>query len=99
MIAGLVQARPEDGVAWLTPYWKLLNIWADFLIASLPDPGKQLCTDDFEGPSPHNANLAAKGIVALQAYAVMLDALGDYSAAEKYRTHAFAFAKNWTSMA
>ena len=29
-------------------------------MASLPDPGDQLCTDDFEGKSPHNVNLAAK---------------------------------------
>lgn len=26
----------------------MLFTWADFLINSLPDPGKQLCTDDFE---------------------------------------------------
>lgn len=34
--------------------------WGDYMVASLPDPGDQLCTDDFEGPSPHNVNLAAK---------------------------------------
>ncbi len=39
---------------------KLLMQWGDYMVASLPDPGDQLCTDDFEGPSPHNVNLAAK---------------------------------------
>lgn len=29
-------------------YWPVLFTWADFLVNSLPDPGKQLCTDDFE---------------------------------------------------
>ena len=38
----------------------LLAIWGKYLLESLPDPGDQLCTDDFEGPSPHNVNLAAK---------------------------------------
>ena len=38
----------------------MLKIWADYIVVSLPDPGDQLCTDDFEGPSPHNVNLAAK---------------------------------------
>lgn len=50
---GLFNAWPK--------YSKLLYQWADYLITVLPDPGTQLCTDDFEGPSPHNANLAAKG--------------------------------------
>ena len=39
---------------------KVLLIWGDYIVASLPDPGNQLCTDDFEGRSPHNVNLAAK---------------------------------------
>ena len=34
-------------------YWHLLFTWADFLSASLPDPGKQLCTDDFEAVWEH----------------------------------------------
>lgn len=97
MLAGLFKV--QKSLKYLLPYWHMLNGWADFIVASLPDPGNQLCTDDFEGPSPHNVNLAAKGIVALEAYAGMLDVLGDYSAANKYRSHAFAFAKNWTALA
>ena len=38
----------------------MLITWGDYIVASLPDPGDQLCTDDFEGESPHNVNLAAK---------------------------------------
>ena len=41
-------------------YRTLLKTWADNIAFSLPDPGDQLCTDDFEGKSPHNVNLAAK---------------------------------------
>ena len=47
----------------------LLSTWANDTVASLPDPGNQLCTDDFEGPSPHNVNLAAK--VAMITLALM----------------------------
>ncbi len=39
---------------------KILIEWGDYMVSSLPDPGNQLCTDDFEGPSPYNVNLAAK---------------------------------------
>ena len=43
--------------AWYRP---LLEIWGKYLESTLPDPGNQICVDDFEGPSPHNVNLAAK---------------------------------------
>ena len=66
---------------------ELLRTWADYLVFSLPDPGDQLCTDDFEGPSPHNVNLALKvsqslSILSLPWFALYLQgivALGAYS--------------------
>lgn len=123
-------------------YWPLLQSWAQYLVTVLPDPGDQLCTDDFEGvseregrgregkrkweekceaawrgehrrgeliesttsqpynsvcniaycffcywffvfvyiqPSPHNVNLAAKGIVALGAFGTLCEKLGKHS--------------------
>ncbi|CAJ1369029.1 unnamed protein product [Effrenium voratum] len=82
-----------------TGYWPLLKTWADFLITSLPDPGNQLCTDDFEGPNPHNVNLAAKGIVALGAYAQLLEMDGQASEAQKYLAKAEGFAASWEEKA
>lgn len=38
----------------------LLKQWAEFSVSNLPSPPLQKCTDDFEGPSPNNVNLAAK---------------------------------------
>ena len=38
----------------------MLDTWGKYLAASLPDPSDQLSADDFEGPSAHNVNLAAK---------------------------------------
>ena len=58
MIAGIV--HQTNDMSFIKPYWPVLNTWLDYIIASLPDPGNQLCTDDFEGASPHNMNLAAK---------------------------------------
>lgn len=58
MIAGIIHETKD--ISFLTPYWKVLKTWADYIVTSLPDPGNQLCTDDFEGKSPHNMNLAAK---------------------------------------
>lgn len=45
MCAALVQRL--NTTDFLQPYWKLINIWADYLNSTLPDPKDQLCTDDF----------------------------------------------------
>ena len=45
MLAAVAQRL--DAVDFLEPYWNLLDIWGHYLNDSLPDPGNQLCTDDF----------------------------------------------------
>merc|ERR1719300_871446 len=99
MVAATAQAQGGDAKAlvWARPYLPMLQSWADYLVKSLPDPGNQLCTDDFEGPSPHNVNLAAKGIVALEAFAGLLEAKSKCSEALLYRQLAKALAFRWTS--
>eukprot|EP00401_Gymnodinium_catenatum_P037391 CAMPEP_0117518306 /NCGR_PEP_ID=MMETSP0784-20121206/32063_1 /TAXON_ID=39447 /ORGANISM="" /LENGTH=705 /DNA_ID=CAMNT_0005314221 /DNA_START=1 /DNA_END=2118 /DNA_ORIENTATION=- len=97
MLAGLY--KEQRSLSYLAPYWHMLDTWADFIVDSLPDPGSQLCTDDFEGPSPHNTNLAAKGIVALEAYSGLLRAKGDDEKAERYLKQASGFASAWVANA
>jgi hypothetical protein len=45
MLASLVQKL--NTTDFLQPYWNVTEIWAQYLNSTLPDPGKQLCTDDF----------------------------------------------------
>jgi hypothetical protein len=97
MLAAIAQQQKGD-VAWLTPYWPALQTWADYLVAALPDPGNQLCTDDFEGPSPHNVNLALKGIVGLGAWSQLLNYAGQTSAAKTALSQADSFATQWIAM-
>jgi hypothetical protein len=76
MLAAAVVVKPSATAAiyeQLEPYWYLLSTWSDYLLSALPDPEEQLCTDDFLGPSPHNTNLAIKGILGLHAYTVLLE--------------------------
>jgi hypothetical protein len=56
------------------------------------------CTDDFEGPSPHNANLALKGMVGLGAWANLLDQAGDPVLAATYNNYASTFLNDWLSL-
>ena len=45
MLAGIVQKLATTD--FLAPYWNVMEIWAQYLNSTLPDPGNQLCTDDF----------------------------------------------------
>mmetsp|Transcript_40305 Transcript_40305/g.56030 ORF Transcript_40305/g.56030 Transcript_40305/m.56030 type:complete len:686 (+) Transcript_40305:68-2125(+) len=98
MMASVAQHQSCD-VSFLEDYWPLLAIWGDYLNSSLPDPQDQLCTDDFEGPSPQNVNLAAKGIVGLAAYSYLLNCSGDHQNATRYYESAVNFVPFWLTNA
>ena len=46
LLAAIAQ-RQNQQIDYLQPYAPLLESWAHYLNDSLPDPGNQLCTDDF----------------------------------------------------
>ena len=98
MLAAIAQRQSGD-VSWLVPYQRILEEWAQFINSTLPDPEQQLCTDDFEGPSPHNANLAVKGIVSLNAYAILLRYFGRFAEADTYDALATQYASDWKELA
>jgi KpsF/GutQ family protein len=79
--------------------WDLLGGWAAFVNASLPFPPAQLATDDFAGPAPNNTNLVVKGIVALGAWAQLLDARGAAAQAAEVRGWAATHAATLVALA
>lgn len=98
MLAAIAQRT--QSTAFVAPrFWPLLKQWADYLVQTSLDPGDQLCTDDFEGPSPHNANLAAKGIIGLGAYAYLVNVSGDRAAAAYYHGVATSYVPQWQAKA
>ena len=102
IIAALVsysQKQEKDYQSLIFPkYQTFIQGWGDYLISGdgvLPDPGDQLCTDDFLGPSPHNVNLALKGIVGLGCYAHICGLQNRSNDATKYMTYAEQYADYW----
>jgi len=99
MIAAVAKLTNYDIVLQNPAYWALIQQWGDYLVSVLPDPGDQLCTDDFEGPTPHDANLAVKGIIGIAAFAQLNDLMGNSTAAQKYLTIANMYAQDWIFLA
>jgi hypothetical protein len=104
MVSAIVRHDPQHDTSFVYPqYWPLLVSWADYLMQTLPFPESQLCTDDFTGKLANNTNLAAKGIVALEAFAGLCDRVNTANDAvedcSKYRDAARSFATTWKTYA
>jgi len=98
MTAAILQRT--NNASWFYPlYWGLLQSWGEYLVQNLPYPGNQLCTDDFEGPSPNNTNLAAKGIVALDALSYIAKFLGNNTLAQELHAVAINYSQIWQQCA
>lgn len=76
-----------------------MSSWADYLVASGLDPENQLCTDDFAGHMPHNANLAIKAILGIAAFGQLCQAVGKVADAERYSGIARDWAERWEGLA
>ena len=58
----------------------------------------QLCSDDFEGPSAHNANLAAKSILGIGAFSALCNAT-HRACGGRYMRVATEYASKWPMLA
>lgn len=92
-------AHIQGNADFAAQYWPLLTRWAAYLRVNGLDPGDQLSTDDFAGPSAHNANLALKAILALGAYSQMAHMLGKNDVAAQYHQIAQHMAHQWMKLA
>ncbi|MDR2079710.1 MAG: DUF4965 domain-containing protein [Treponema sp.] len=88
-------ARAEGNAGFSAPYFDLAKKWVRYLTEYGEDPGEQLCTDDFAGHLAHNCNLAAKAIMGIEAYAILLDMAGDRAEAGEHHARAQAMAAAW----
>ena len=92
-------ARVEKNTKFAEKYEALLKKWANYLLEKGFDPENQLCTDDFTGHLAHNANLSIKAIIAIRAYADILEMMGKKEEAKPFIERAQQWAKDWVKAA
>eukprot|EP01052_Picozoa_sp_SAG31_P031589 SAG31_NODE_3363_length_4363_cov_1.997186_3_plen_711_part_00 len=100
LILAAIARRRGNRTDFIAPrYWPLLKTFADYLVSTAFDPADQLCSDDFMGKSAHNANLAVKGILAIGAYALLMELKGDVASAIRYMAIARNYSAHWQQRA
>ena len=92
-------AQRIGSTALAEEFFTELTSWADYLVASGLDPQNQLCTDDFAGHMPHNANLAIKAILGIGAFGQLCAVIGKAEQAQPYLQTARLWAAQWETMA
>lgn len=89
----------DGNAGYALPYWDILTAWTNYLVDNGQDPENQLCTDDFAGHWPHNANLSIKAIMGVAGYAELALLNGDVATYEKYNKIAKDMAAKWEAAA
>ena len=97
MLGALAKTQRNADLA--VKYWPVVTRWAEYVKENGLDPRKQLCTDDFAGPSAHNANLSLKAVEALGSFSLLCKMKGDETQAAAYRQIAEEYARQWVKMA
>ena len=96
MAAAYTRAAPgTTALVYLQANYRLLKRWADYLVDTLPNPGRQNQTDDFAGKIAHSVNLSLKGIIGVAAMGQIAQACGEHADAVHYREQAMQFIGYW----
>jgi hypothetical protein len=97
VLAAQVRAQRDTELA--VKYWQIVEKWARYLKDNGLDPVNQLTTDDDMPSEGHNANLSAKAICALGAFAQLAQTTGHMDEARSYMEVAKDYAQRWVKMA
>ncbi|MEG1390513.1 MAG: DUF4965 domain-containing protein [Angelakisella sp.] len=92
-------ALADGDVKFVAEQMPLLDKWVGYLLQYGADPGDQLCTDDFAGHLAHNVNLAAKAVMGIEAYSILLELLERDTEAAHYHAKAVTMAADWEKRA
>ena len=98
LIMTLAYAQRASDTAYLSQHYAILDQWTQYLIQEALIPANQISTDDFAGALANQTNLALKGIIGIEAMAVIANLTGNTTTADKYSSTAHDYITEWQTL-
>lgn len=95
LIMTLAYAQRTNDHAYLSVHYDILKQWTGYLVAEALIPADQISTDDFAGSLANQTNLALKGIIGIEAMAVIANLTGNTADATNFTNIAHSYIDQW----
>ncbi|KAJ5530624.1 hypothetical protein N7527_004017 [Penicillium freii] len=99
LIMSLAYAQKSGDSDFLNDHYALLTQWTSYLVEDSLYPANQISTDDFAGSLANQTNLALKGMIGIQAMAVIANWTGHTADAANYSSIAKDYITQWQDLA
>ena len=98
LIMTLDYAQKTGDTGYLITHYNLLNQWTQYLINDSLIPMNQISTDDFAGSLANQTNLALKGMIGIEAMAVIANLTGNSADGANYTNIAHNYITQWQTL-
>lgn len=98
LIMTLAYAQATQDKTYLSSHYNILKQWTQYLIEEALIPANQISTDDFAGPLANQTNLALKGIIGIEAMAVIANLTGNTVDGSNYTNIAHSYISQWQTL-
>ncbi|KAG9699873.1 DUF1793-domain-containing protein, partial [Aureobasidium melanogenum] len=93
-----VAQKVSGGVDYLNQHYTLLKQWNNYLVDDSLIPSNQISTDDFAGSLANQTNLALKGIIGIEAMAMIANLTGHTEDAQNFTSIAHTYINRWQQL-
>jgi hypothetical protein len=95
LIMTLAYAQRTNDHSYLSQHYNILKQWTQYLIEEALIPADQISTDDFAGSLANQTNLALKGMIGIEAMAVIANMTGNQVDGANYTDIAHSYIEQW----
>lgn len=98
IMALAVAQKISGGADYLNQHYTILKQWNDYLVLDSLIPSNQISTDDFAGSLANQTNLALKGIIGIEAMAIIANITGHTDDATNFTNIAHDYITKWQQL-